>query len=89
MFPEFLENQHINLASVSGLLIGHLYPARELLVLISVCPGYRSRYSDSLWTGQSGNRIPVESIFYAPPPSRWAPGPTQPPIQWVLGLSRG
>jgi hypothetical protein len=29
-------------------------------------PGYLSRYSDSLQTGRSGNRIPVGTSFSAP-----------------------
>jgi hypothetical protein len=29
-------------------------------------PGYLIRYSDSLWAGRSGDRIPVETRFSAP-----------------------
>ena len=43
--------------------------------------------SDLLWTGQSGDRIPVEAKFSAP--VQTVPGAHQPPIPWVPGLSRG
>ena len=43
--------------------------------------GLRSRYSDSLRAGRSGDRIPVgDEIFRTRPDRPW--GPTQPPIQW-------
>jgi len=49
--------------------------------------GGRSQYGDSLRARLSGDRIPVGRDF--PHLSRPAVEPTQPPIQWVPGLSRG
>ena len=47
-----------------------------------------SPYIDSLRAGRSGNRIPVLARFSAPVHTGPV-GPTQPPVQWVPGLSRG
>ena len=46
-----------------------------------------SWYSNLSWAGQSGNQILVGARFSLL--SRFAPGPTQPPVQWILVLSRG
>jgi hypothetical protein len=50
-------------------------------------PGSLSRYSDWLRAGRSGDRMPVWAIFFAHVET--GPGPTQPSVQWVPGLSRG
>jgi hypothetical protein len=44
-------------------------------------PGQRSRYGDSLWTGQSGDQIPVGSRFSAPIQT----GPGAHPVSYTMG----
>ena len=55
-----------------------------LLVLQFSEPGWRRRYSDSLLAGRSVDRIPAGARFSAPIQRL-----TQPPVQWVPGLSGG
>jgi hypothetical protein len=50
-------------------------------LLIIVGAGYRSQYSNSLRTGQSGDRIPVEANF--PKPSRTTLVPILPPVKRI------
>jgi hypothetical protein len=68
--------------------------SRNLVSLIISCnsivflePGWRSLYSDSLRAGRSGDRIPVGAKFSAS--VQTGSEPTQPPVQWLPGLSRG
>ena len=66
------------------------YP--RIYILKEGGPGELIRYNNSLRPGLLGDRIPVGGGGGGgdfPHPSRPALGPTQPPVQWVLGLSRG
>jgi hypothetical protein len=48
---------------------------------------YLSLYSDWLRVGRSRDQIPVGARFFAH--IQTTLGPTQPPVQWVPGLSWG
>jgi len=58
-----------------------------LLVLQLRGPGSSVGTATELRTGRPVGRMPVWARFSAP--SRPALGPTQPPVQWLLGLSGG
>jgi len=65
-------------------------PTTRLITIHNIKCGLRqrSRYSDSLQAGRSGDRMQVGRRDF-PHPFGPALGLTQPPIQWVPGLSRG
>jgi hypothetical protein len=57
------------------------------IVTVKYGPGERSRYSDLLWAGRSGDPDPLEAKFLTT--VKPTQEPTQPPIQWVQGLFLG
>ena len=57
------------------------------IIMLTVFTGYQSKCRDLLRAGWSGDRIPVGRDFLCL--SRPAPKLSQPPVQWVPGLSRG
>ena len=64
-----------------------LCPFQQELYLWESGPGSSVGIATELRAGRSGDRIPVKARFSAP--IQTGPGPTQPPVQWVPGLSRG
>jgi len=67
-----------------------IYPITNdvyLLYLIICGPGRRSRYSDSLWDGRSGDRVPVRAKF--PAPVQTVPGANLPSHYMGIGSFPG
>jgi hypothetical protein len=67
----------------------HLYSHMDLITVLRIYVGGHTSVGIAARYGLDGPGIESVCGLDFPHPSRTAVGPTQPPIKWVPGLSRG